>query len=557
MRRRLSVAVVGVFALLASGACATLPTSGEPHEFAIEAPQREPLRQFGSAPQEGSSPEQLVDDFIRAASAGVYDDFATARLYLTAEAAAAWEPGTQVVVFPAGSPPSASSEDEGDGQSKVVLTVDTIGSVDQSGALSVPSPSGKTNVAFTLTTDEDGEWRISELDNGLILSQPAFLSAYQSVNLYFPSADLSALVPDPRWYPRTRGASHLVQGLIEGPSEQVAGAVDASVVENLGLPTSSVDVKDRAATVALEGETGTQQGERQALLWAIDTTLKQLPAVQTVTVKLNGVELEETLPSGPQYRLDRLAGIEDGAVVVGSSTATTVVSDPEAEGAAASDPTVGPVASSPAAWVVGGKLSVAYLGGAGEDVVVFHDVPGVGAPSVDRFGNVWVASSSAPHSLYLFTSDGAEQVMDAPVDGAVRLVRVSPDGARVALLVDSGGKTQVVLAALYRDPEGGTYSLQQAETLTQFSETLIDLTWVGETTIAGLAAHSGSQRSVEVQPLGGWIQTMTAPEGATSITASSIVGSMIVQREDGVAFQRAGAAWIELEDALEQMSFAG
>ena len=48
--RKILWGCLGVVALLAPSACSSLPQTGEPHEFAIEAPQRDPVRQFGAAP---------------------------------------------------------------------------------------------------------------------------------------------------------------------------------------------------------------------------------------------------------------------------------------------------------------------------------------------------------------------------------------------------------------------------------------------------------------------------------------------------------------------------
>lgn len=558
--RRALMAALAFIALILPAGCAALPTSGEPHEFAIEAPQREPLRQYGSAPQRGSSPERLVEDFLLASAAGTFDDYATARLYLTSAASVRWHPGEQVVIFPSDAPPEPETQVELTSSAEVVLTLHTIGSVDNRGMLSATESGGTTSASFALERNNEGEWRIAELEAGLILSQSAFLNGYQSANLYFPSRDLSALVPDPRWYPRNRVASHLVQGLIDGPAESVVPAVTGDLAANLTLPMAGVGVKDRRATVVLEGPTRASEPEKTALYWSLYTTLRQLPAVQLVTARVNGVELpEDTVPSGPDYRLERLVGISNGSIVSGTMTTTLVVADVEEAGEDPTEPTVGPLTTSPYAWVNPelGTLSIVTLtadGGRKSSVV---EVAEPGAPSVDRWSSVWLVSGAVNDGVIVVPESGQPQTVLLGREGEPRVVAVSPDGSRVAVLLQVGEQAEVILAAVVHDDTTGEYTLEQSHVAAQISADAIDLTWVGETTLAALVVGASGEPVVEAYPLGGWLQTMSAPSSAVRLTASTTLGSLIVQAEDGSAYQRAGAAWIALSGELGQVSYAG
>lgn len=558
--RRALAATLAFLALLLPAGCAALPTSGEPHEFAIEAPQREPLRQYGSAPQPGSSPERLVEDFLLASSAGTYDDYATARLYLTPEASVTWHPGEQVVIFPSDSPPEPETKTELTSVSEVVLTLHTIGSVDTAGLLNTTESGGTTSVSFVLERNNDGEWRIATLEAGLILSQSAFLNSYQEVNLYFPSADLMALIPDPRWYPRARVASHLVQGLIDGPAEMIAPAVTGDLAASLSLPTAGVDVKDRVATVVLEGSARSSEEEKLNLYWSLHATLRQLPAVQTVTVRLNGVELpEDMLPHGPDYRLDRLVGIRDGSIVSGTTTTTLLVADASQAGEGAAEPAVGPLTTSPYAWVnpqLGALNIVDMLADGGRSNQALEVVE-PGAPSIDRWGSVWLTSGAVADAVIVVSPSGQTQTVALDREGQPQVVALSPDGARAAVLLQVGDQTEVILAAVVRDDTSGAYKLEQPYVAAQMSPEVTDLTWVGEATLAALVRGASGEPMVESYPLGGWLQTMSAPSSVVRITAASILGSLIVQAADGTAYQRVGAAWIALPGELEQVSYAG
>ena len=555
--RKILWGCLGVVALLAPSACSSLPQTGEPHEFAIEAPQRDPVRQFGAAPQVGSSPTLLVEDFLRATAAGMYDDFATARLYLQPEASATWRPNLQVAVFSSDFSPSPELKDRQGELAQVSLSLSTVGTVNESGVLSVSVTPGSVSTEFTLTLNEDGEWRIAELADGVILSQSAFTNAYQNVNLLFPSSDLSGLVPDPRWYPRSRVAAYLMQGLIEGPVESLVPAVVGDLAADLTMPTAGVEVQDRVAMIDLEGNSSSSEAERSALIWQISQTVTQVASVQSVEIRLNGVELDESdVPSGPSYRLDRAVGLLDGAVVLGSTSLSTEIANPEATGAGAANPAIGPVEGAPVAWVNSepSRLAVMTLGSAQP-----RDVPiaGVTAPSIDRFGVVWASSTDAPGVVWA-VAPGREPVqVPVPFDGEVAAVRVSPDGSRALLLTRGSAGSQVWLATIRRNDVDAQYSFEAVTELDLFPARVEALTWVGETTVAALVPENDAESTIEVFTLGGWLQTLSAPPEISAITAGSTLGSLLVQRPDGTAFQRAGAAWIELDNSVQEISFAG
>lgn len=562
-RRSLVVVLTLVMALVATaaGGCSRLPTSGDIHEFPIEAPLRDPIRQFGAAPQAGSNPQRIVEDFLRASAAGIYDDFATARMYLQPEASVTWRPYEQVVIFPTDAAPNSTLADEGEEEAQVSLALTTLGTIDKEGILQTAATQGSTLTSFTLTKNTEGEWRISALDDGLILSQSAFLDGYQSSNLYFPSSDLSALIPDPRWYPRARMASYLMQGLIAGPSEELAPTVAGDLAADLSLPTGGIEVHDRVATVNLEGPLLFSEQDRIGLSWSITETLRQVPTVQSVDIRLNGVaQHSDPLPSGPAYRLDRVTGIRAGEVLVGSTPTLTTVQSAGEAGENASDPSIGPVESSSVAWRVSAENAL-FLTQVGADTPREFSLAKPGEPSVDRYGNVWATQGGLAGAVVMFPANEESEPVKIPVGhgGTPIKVALSPDGARIIFLVrGNGGSTaEVLMGTVVRDPRTHAYSVTAVHQLDQFSSGTVDIAWMGETTVVGLAVQDSGEASVQVLPLRGWIQTYSAPPDVVRVTASTSIGSILVQRNDNTLFQRAGAAWIELGDETKDINFAG
>lgn len=551
--------VAGIFlvSLLGSAACSSLPVTGEPHEFAIEAPQREPIRQFGFAPQPGSSPTVLLEDFLLASAAGNYDDFATARLYLTPEASLSWRPDAQVAVFAADFPPELEMKDRDVHEVTVSLSLTTVGTVSEQGVLSASATPGSASREFTLVQNADGEWRISGLEDGLILSQSTFSNSYQASDLFFPSTDLTALVPDPRWYPRARLASHLVKGLLEGPVEALAPAVAGDLPADLTLPTAGVEVVDRVAMVNLEGTSSPDEADREALAWQITQTLRQVPSVQAVEIKLNGVPLAgDDGEKGPRYRLDRAVAFLGEGIGIGSPPSMTEIVDAEAVGPDAADPVIGPLESSPIAWMnpSEGRVAVTVRGSTKPRSI---EVKSPAAISVDRHGVLWIAQTGAASSI-LAVPRGAEPVeVSRSFEGEIHNLTVSPDGSRISALTESESGSTVVLATIVRDSAGTSFSLEEAANLTQFSPHTADITWIGETMLAALVLNEDRDPNVELMALGGWLQKIAAPEGVKRITAGGTLGSLVVQTADGVTYQRAGAAWVELPEPMPGLSFAG
>lgn len=266
--------------------------------------------------------------------------------------------------------------------------------------------------------------------------------------------------------------------------------------------------------------------------------------------------MSSDVPSGPSYRLDRAIGLLDGSVVLGSTSLSTEVANPEAAGAGAANPAIGPVEGAPVAWVNSepSRLAVMTLGSAQP-----RDVPiaGVTAPSIDRFGVVWASSTDAPGVVWA-VAPGREPVqVPVPFDGEVAAVRVSPDGSRALLLTRGNAGSQVWLATIRRNDVDAQYGFEAVTELDLFPARVEALTWVGETTVAALVPENDAESTIEVFTLGGWLQVLSAPPEISTITAGSTLGSLLVQRPDGTAFQRAGAAWIELDNSVQEISFAG
>src|SRR5699024_2323950 len=219
--RRDVLRAAGAAAVLGLGAaCARIPTSS-PISSRTLTGQTQPGAPYVQAlpPAPGATPEEVVAGFVQA-GVGSEEDFAVARDYLTAEAAASWDPEALITIY------SGSQElkvtEAGEGRLGIVLQA--VALLDERGVQSLLS--GPTSREIEVAIEEvDGQWRLSEVPDGIFLSEAAVDTLYGPARLYFLDPRERHLVPDHRWFPLRRGASAVLEALVEGPSAFLEGAV--------------------------------------------------------------------------------------------------------------------------------------------------------------------------------------------------------------------------------------------------------------------------------------------------------------------------------------------
>lgn len=524
--------------------CATLPKSGDPQVFTIEAPTRDPLYQMGSGPRVDSTQIQLISDFLRACQAGASDDYQTARQYLTATAAATWQPEAAVLIYGADESPEVVAPSE----SEVTVSVHTKGSLDERGELSGADGS-EARVGFHLEKNSEGEWRISRLDDGVLLSQPSFLTAFQAVQLYFLAPTQDSLVPDPRWYPSKRLASHLINGLIAGPSAELNDAVYTALNTSMMLPTQGVETgEDQIVNVDLVGSVPEGQAVRDHLAWQVTATLSQVPSTTGVSISLNGVELEPVAPPfGPRMWLDRAVGVEDGIIVVGEGESWSPLGV-DTQGSV-SHPSIGPASDGVVAWLSDRELVVLRDGDIASTGII-TDLP----PVVDRWGWVWVVPDGAKQLVAVGPRGEQAQLTNEIVDsGRLRAAAMAPDGVHLALV--SGTTGTATVQSVLRDGRGVPVGLGAPEAQ-QFSGDVYDITWAGATSLAALTGTE-EDPDVEILTLGGFVQVATGRSGAVAITGASSTSRIYLQTSDNMLYSRAGALWRPLGKKVADVSFPG
>ncbi len=553
MRARRWLAALVAAVSVGLSACASMPSSGEPQAFDLEMPNTEPVEQTGFGPQRNAPPEQILSDFLRASAAGSTDDYATAKKYLAEDLTAVWKPRASVIVYPTDQAVSLYVDQVSDRVATVLLETEILATVNEAGVFS-PQEGTRLELTFDLSRGRDNQWRITRMDDGVILSQANFQASYQAMQLYFLAPGQESLVPDPRWYPRRRMASYLVSGLLAGPSEQLQPAVSSALGDSLRLPTQGVEVDGQVARVFMEGEAPAGSDSAQNMSRQLSATLFQMTTVTGVDAEINSVPLpESTDPFGVALELETQVGLRQGSIVVsqGDSWDPLLAGGQVGENPAA--PALSPLGHGALAWLNGPDEVRVWSGGETRAAAV----PSALDPSLDRWGWTWTATLGADH-LVALDPQGNQVSLPLPADAkaGIQKVEISADGVHVLLLLKSEEGIQPFTAAIVRDAKGAPQSVVNPVQVEMVEPGVIDGSWAGATNLVFLSGGEG-ERTVSIVALGGFAQKLVAPGDAERISAGGQATRILLESEDGHYYSRSGGVWRTLDMAVEQVSYAG
>lgn len=548
MKRRLMP--LALAACLALAGCTSLPTSSAPAPFDVSAKDGSGIQFSAEGPSADADAATLVNDFLLACAAGPQDDYATARLFLSAASARSWQPETEILVYDTDTAPSVTAGSETATQVDVTVAVLGVASVDAFGVLTRVAASTVSRT-FTLVREE-GQWRISNPENMVLMSRASFTASFSLANLYFPTAEGTDLVADPRWYPSRRLASHLLAGLVEGPRQSLAPVTANAIPAGTTVPSQGLDVADGVARVELNAVMPSSESARTTLAWELVRTLTQVADVSRVNASLSGDVLDmQAIPVPPTYSLDTLVGAGPGGVgLVSSSSVTelTAVTD-------ASNPTVSPVDSSLVAW--SGTDGV-YAQRDGTTVAFLPGQAPLG-PSVDRFGWVWGPATASSVSVGGGV-DGAFSVsVESESAGQIRAVRISPDGTRALVL--RGSDASAWVGVVERGASGRPLAIRSLEEIPLEHGSVVDASWTTPTGLALVVRATGEDDQLVTMSLGGLPSNVPLPIRVTSMSAGGSSSAVVITGTDAAGREqvliRSGALWQNAPDTLTSARYAG
>jgi Lipoprotein LpqB beta-propeller domain/Sporulation and spore germination len=614
-RPPMSVRVLVLLVALAAGlsACATIPTTGPVLSGnQINGDPRDGVSGgsglLPDGPAPGADPVGVVSGFLQAA-AGFAGYHRVARAFLTPQRALTWQPDASVQIYPrrdslrikkVGEPKPASTAEPtvtpqagggavdvpADQITKVTVHTPIDAEIDQDGRYS-PAPPGRIiTVTFSLI-HAHGEWRITDLPNGILVGRNVFDVSFRSFPVYFADRTGQFLVPDLHWFPGSRDEpgspelpTALVRVLLQGPPTWLQGAVRTGAPPDTRMAVGAVVVADDVATVDLTDPVRKASArDRQLLAYQLTATLGQLRTVSTVQITVRGLTFD--VPAGGS----RGGGGDDPSsqpasqpVVDPKVSSRPVMIDPKGRLAWLDGRTLVPVkdvaglavdgANRPAVSSDGSSFAVLnrrrtrlLLQLPGTQVVTLVKSQNLTAPSFDPQGAVWTSPGTADGYVYAAGAGAGAVQVAAPWLQHVDVValRISRDGTRAAIAVrdaDRADRARVYVSGVVRDDLGRPESLTPPVGLLPAAQSVVDLAWMDEDQIVVLARTTTDPvlRPWMVQ-IGGDVRPGTEVEGAENITAGNGELMLMIGRAKG-SVARSGRLWDDVT-AARWPSFPG
>jgi hypothetical protein len=553
---RFLVAVV----VLALAACASLPQSGPVRKGDPDVTEPGSIALLARLPGPDDGPEQIVDGFLRAAAAGLTDDFTVAREFLAGPVRSSWDPLARVDVY-SGQPVVAPDPE--------VTAIDVGASVsamlDATGRYLEADPGSQVRLRFGLT-QSGGEWRISELVDGVLLSEPIFRSLFQQVPLYFVEPDGAALVSETRWFPRRTAETAAVSALLAGPSPWLAEGAGSRFPTGTRLLVDTVTVRDGVAQVGLSAEARDATPQNRALMMAqLAETLSGLPRVQAVAVTVAGAPFETA-----DIRSDLVVDPSVGTTpVVLAGDVLSVVEGNELLPWGETERITAPAPSHPAlpyglgvpVVLSGGTAVVTVPARGGRAATLLAGDEPLTPPSFDRLGWVWTAATSGD-VVHAFRVDGTRVAVDADwLSGReVRSLRISREGARALVLsAAEDGSVRLDVASVIRDAAGTPVAIGPPLHIGQRITRATTAVWVDQQTVAVLGRTAGESvaDTVVLAVVGGPTSSLPSVEGAVGLAAGKGDRLLFASTAAGVLVTRNGLSWTPTVRGVRDPTFPG
>ena len=238
-RRAASVAAF-LSALVFLAGCSSIPTVGPVGTATASAGGSALTQQLSLQPARPRwrtiRPQEIIDGFI-SAGVGAAEDYTAAREFLTAELAASWVPNERVVIY--GADPNIVPTPE---PNAFQIQLEVVASVNAQGIRTESAP-GTTETIQVRLVQQEGQWRISGIPNGIMISDVTFPIVFRAHNLYFYSSTYRYWVPDTRWFVQRSGmAASVVNAMLAGPAPYLEGAVTSAFPVETQLARDAVPV---------------------------------------------------------------------------------------------------------------------------------------------------------------------------------------------------------------------------------------------------------------------------------------------------------------------------
>ncbi|MET0819424.1 MAG: LpqB family beta-propeller domain-containing protein [Aeromicrobium sp.] len=559
-------------AVLVLSACAGIPTSGPVTKVAAaDDLGQSAVRYTPARPLPGASPEQIVRGFLDAMLAFPASS-RTAASFLTPQAARGWSPTTQVRIYsqpevagaadvPAGGDPPGGP----DGAVTVRLGFTDDARLDRQGRYTGVEAPG----AVTYTLERvDGQWRIADPQDGLLVNQKFFTDYFRPFDLYFFDRPGRRLVPDPVYLVvGDQLATTLAASLAGGPAADAQTATRTFMPERAALrpsvPVSSRGVADVEFTDDFADLPDSSKDRLSAqLVW----TLRQVPGVEGVQVVGGATALtaggDEVQPVqawggfGPSTARDRAYAVVDGRVVEADDGELRPMSGAWGKDARGARRIA--VSQSGVAGVLPGGDEVRLTSRQGKTARTIRGQGFVG-PDWDSDGLLWLVDRPAGAvRVRVVEDDGVTTTI--PAAGLASLdvtdFKLSPDGARYAVTTRSPDGRALYVGRIVRDATDRIAGLQDPVRVATTAQSPRSASWASTTELAFLGdsevgaqiyqvAIDGSETTSQVSRSGSLLPDVGADTLAIGQDRSPLL--YVTDRRKRLWFLPPGGSWRMLD----------
>ncbi len=533
------VLVIAAGLVVLSG-CANIPSTSEVHlgqTVAVDTTTQF-IRVIARPPVDGMSPDAVLQSFLDAC-ADSSNDFEIAREYLSSVTSADWNPSTGVQIYDASKMQiTASGLDY-----QVNAPLDSV--ISSSGHRSVPPKPSEISEHFQVAKNENGQWRIDKLPNGLLLTRGDVERSFRSVPVYFLNPAGDRLVADTVLLPASTAgaATTLVKNLLSGASSELAGSVKSAFPIGTKLTYGSVPVNAGIAQVDLSSDVlAASKSARQSMSAQLVWTLTSLPNVSSVRLTVSGQQL--AVPGVPAIQSvsnwqrfnPRTVSLESSLHVVLASRVVSIANGKSEVKARIPSDVATNLANASASQdgsIIAGTLTD------GKTVVSNLLTPdsltpvltgeALSEPSFDSQNNILVADFG--RGITVISADGS--LHSVPVDANsvgsttdVRSLYIAPDGVRVVLVFSNGATDILAIGALTQTQNSlridGVHRLEYRLTSVR------DVGWQDPMTLQVLGSQlTGGQQIISLGVADGKVTTSNAPVGAQSLAIDVQGGTVL------------------------------
>ncbi|MGH3458554.1 LpqB family beta-propeller domain-containing protein [Aeromicrobium sp.] len=486
--------------------CAGIPTSGPVERVADErGPDQSTVRYEPVGPSRGASPQQIVRGYLDAMLAYPVST-GTAASYLTPDAAEEWQSSAGVTVYTRPEVTLPESEfRSGRGDVTVGLRTNAVAQLDRQGHFT--RASGVTERSYRLE-EVEGEWRIANPQNGVMVTRTYYDAYFRSFSLYFFDAAGKRLVSDlVHLAVGEQLPTGLVTSLARGP-DRTPGTL-RTYVPGVGdlrpsVTISDDDVADVEFSVSLAGLSGQEKDRLGAqIVW----TLRSVPNLQGVRItgetSILSSRGERVHPIdswggfGPPVGDDRTYALVDDKLVEIDGSTIRSFSGPW--GRDAGGAVEAAVSDDGVAAVMGGRDQVRVTDRDGREPFLVQG-SGFIAPEWDHDDRLWLIDRPSGSTRVRVVDDGRTRTLSAAgLRGvSVRSVAISPDDGWYAATARAGGRTSVYVGPVERDRDDRLTGLGSPRRLSIRVDDPRSVGWVSSTRVAFLGASEAGMQLYDV-----------------------------------------------------------